>query len=45
MNKAQSGQAFRNIAKRSTGEEVPLLKLGSESTGIFSAIKRMFKKN
>lgn len=44
-DKAQSGQAFRNIAKRITGEEVPLLKLGSESTGIFSAIKRMFKKN
>ena len=44
-DKDHSGQAFRNIAKRITGEEVPLLKLGSESTGIFSAIKRMFKKN
>ena len=43
--KALSGQAFRNIAKRITGEEVPLLKLGSESTGFFSAIRKIFKKN
>ena len=43
--KALSGQAFRNIAKRITGEEVPLLKLSSESTGLFSAIKKIFRKN
>ncbi len=44
-DKAQSGQAFKNIARRLNGEEVPLLKLGSESTGLFSAIRRLFKKN
>ena len=44
-DKSMSGQAFRNVARRITGEEVPLLKLGSESTGLFSAIKRMFKKS
>ena len=43
--KALSGQAFRNIAKRITGEEVPLMKLGAESTGFFSAIRKIFKKN
>ena len=43
--KALSGQAFRNIAKRITGQEVPLLKLSSESTGLFSAIKKIFRKN
>ena len=44
-DKAQLGQAFKNIARRLNGEEVPLLKLGSESTGLFSAIRRLFKKN
>ena len=44
-DKAQSGQAFKNIERRLNGEEVPLLKLGSESTGLFSAIRRLFKKN
>ena len=44
-DKALSGQAFRNIAKRITGEEVPLLKLGTESTGFFSAIRKIFKKS
>ncbi len=43
--KSTSGQAFRNIAKRLTGEEVPLMKLGTESTGLFSTIRRIFKKN
>ncbi|MCI9070361.1 septum site-determining protein MinD [Clostridium sp.] len=43
--KSTSGQAFRNIAKRLTGEEVPLMKLGAESTGLFSTIRRIFKKN
>ena len=43
--KSTSCQAFRNIAKRLTGEEVPLMKLGTESTGLFSTIRRIFKKN
>ena len=43
--KSKSGQAFRNIAKRITGEEVELLDLSVSSGGLFSAIKKMFKKN
>lgn len=38
-----SGQAFRNIAKRLTGEEVPFLSLKEESQGFFSSIRRLFK--
>ena len=43
--KSKSGQAFRNIAKRITGEEVELLDLSVSSGGLFSAIKKMCKKN
>lgn len=44
-DKSLSGQAFRNIAKRIMGEDIPLLDLSGESGGFFSALKRMFKKN
>ena len=43
--KSISGQAFRNIAKRITGEEVPLLDLSSNSGGFLTVIKKMFKKS
>ncbi|MBU5592737.1 septum site-determining protein MinD [Clostridium sp. MSJ-4] len=41
---AMAGKAFRNIAKRITGEEVPLLNLDAEETGFFNALKKLFKK-
>ena len=37
-----SGQAFRNIAKRITGEKVPLMNLGISHEGLFSSIKKLF---
>jgi len=39
-----AGTAFINIAKRITGEEVPLLNLKPEETSIFSKIGKFFKK-
>lgn len=41
-NKAYAGQAFRNIARRITGESVPLMDLSSNQEGFFSALKKMF---
>lgn len=41
-NKAISGQAFRNIAKRITGEAVPFIELSEGNEGIFSSIKKLF---
>lgn len=41
-NDSKAGQAYRNIAKRITGEEVPLLNLAEENVGFFSAVKRLF---
>lgn len=43
-DKAFAGQAFRNIAKRITGEEVPLLDLSNEVGGFFNSLKKLFKK-
>ncbi|GFZ31161.1 site-determining protein [Clostridium zeae] len=43
-DKAFAGQAFRNIARRITGEEVPLLDLSNEVGGFFNSLKRLFKK-
>jgi septum site-determining protein MinD len=43
-DKAFAGQAFRNIAKRITGEEVPLLDLSNEAGGFFNSLKKLFKK-
>ncbi|KMT21543.1 septum site-determining protein MinD [Clostridium cylindrosporum] len=43
-NDSRAGQAYRNIAKRITGEEVPLLNLEEEHVGFFTAVKRLFGK-
>lgn len=42
--KAMAGQAFNNIAKRITGEEVPLMNLNNEEGGFFNSLKKFFKK-
>ena len=41
--KAVSGQAFKNIAKRITGEQVPLMNLEGEGGGLLNAFKKLFK--
>ena len=38
---AYAGQAFRNIAKRLTGEVVPIMDLKAKQGGFFNSIKRM----
>ncbi|MBN1037579.1 septum site-determining protein MinD [Clostridium cagae] len=43
-NESYSGQAFRNIAKRITGEKVDIMNLQQESTGFFTSLKRLFKR-
>lgn len=43
---AYAGQAFRNIAKRIMGEEVPLMNLHmEENQGFFGSLKKLFKRN
>lgn len=42
---SKSGQAFKNIARRIMGEEVPLLDLSDEPSGFFSAFKKLFKRS
>lgn len=42
-DKALSGQAFKNIAKRLMGEEVPFLDFNNSQSGILSSIKKMFR--
>jgi septum site-determining protein MinD len=43
---AFAGQAFRNIARRITGEEVPLMNLHiEEQQSFFSSLKKLFKRN
>lgn len=43
---AIAGQAFKNVARRITGEEVPLMNLQiEEHQGFFSALKKLFKRN
>ena len=42
--KSISGQAFKNIARRLAGEEVPLLDLRANNEGLFASIKRLFKR-
>jgi septum site-determining protein MinD len=39
-----AGTAFINIAKRITGEEIPLLNLKPEEEGFFSKLSKLFKK-
>lgn len=41
-NKAQAGQAFRNIARRITGEEVPFMDMSTGNEGFLSSIKKFF---
>lgn len=41
---AYAGQAFKNIAKRVTGEEVPIMSLHAEQEGFFSSLKKLFKR-
>jgi septum site-determining protein MinD len=42
-DKAASGQAFRNIARRITGETVPFMDLSiGNQEGLFSSIKKLF---
>lgn len=39
---SKAGQAYKNIARRLLGEEVPLLNLEEENTGFLGAIKKFF---
>ena len=39
---AYAGKAFRNIAKRITGEEVPFMDLNINHSGFLSSIKKLF---
>ena len=39
---SKAGQAFRNIARRLMGEEVPFLNLEEESSGFLSRLKKLF---
>lgn len=41
MEKSKAGEAYRNIAKRITGEEVPIMDL-TEDKNILSIVKKMF---
>lgn len=41
---ARSGKAFRNIAKRITGEKVPIMDLSEEPQGLFGSIMKLFKR-
>lgn len=43
---AFAGQAFKNIARRITGEEVPFMNLKIEDhQGFFGSLKKLFKRN
>ena len=41
--KAVAGQAFKNIARRIIGEEVPFMSFEGNGPGIFSSLKKFFK--
>lgn len=41
---SMSGQAFRNIAMRLTGKEVPIMDLQVQQEGFFSSLKKIFKR-
>ena len=40
---ARPGQAFKNIAKRIVGEEVPFIDMESNERGFFNALKKFFR--
>jgi septum site-determining protein MinD len=42
-DKALSGQAFKNIARRITGEDVPLMNLDEEDTGLLKSLMRFLR--
>ena len=41
---SRAGQAFRNIAKRITGETVPFMNLNEEPQGFFGSLMKLFKR-
>ncbi|TDT61201.1 septum site-determining protein MinD [Fonticella tunisiensis] len=41
---SKAGQAYKNIARRILGEEVPFLDLEDENTGFFGVLKKLFKR-
>ncbi|EYE88463.1 septum site-determining protein MinD [Fervidicella metallireducens AeB] len=41
---SKAGQAYRNIAKRILGEEVPFINLDDEEQGFFASLKKIFFK-
>lgn len=41
--KSESGRAFKDIARRITGEEVPYSEGNTQEAGLISAIKKLFK--
>ncbi len=41
-NDSKAGQAYRNIAKRLMGQDVPFLNLEDEETGFLASIKKLF---
>lgn len=42
-DKALSGQAFKNIARRITGEDVPLMNLDEEDTGLLRSLMKFLR--
>src|SRR5699024_6298604 len=40
---SKAGIAYRNIARRILGEQVPLQSLKEEKTGVFAKIKELFR--
>ena len=47
LTDANAGQAFRNIAKRIMGEEVPIMDLSGTSAsngGFFNSLMKLFKR-
>lgn len=42
---SKAGQAFKNIARRILGEEVPYMELNDDNEGFFSKLKKIFFKN
>lgn len=44
-DKALAGHAFKNIAKRIMGEDIPVMDLNSNNNGLFGSILKFFKKS
>ncbi|KRQ88146.1 Septum site-determining protein MinD [Caloramator mitchellensis] len=41
---SKAGQAYKNIARRLLGEDVPLMEMETEETGFFSIFKKLFRR-